>query len=74
MARDFAGIGDWKEVVHNKPQWREAIRPALHPHEDKEKNGWMDGCGCEWLGMGTGLLVWHVQHGPVTPHARALFH
>ena len=27
VARDLAGIGDWKEVVHNKPQWREAIRP-----------------------------------------------
>ena len=29
VARDLAGIGDWKEVVYNKPQWREAIRP--HP-------------------------------------------
>ena len=27
VARDLAGIGDWKEVVHNKPQSREAIRP-----------------------------------------------
>ena len=27
VARDLAGIGDWKEVVYNKPQWCEAIRP-----------------------------------------------
>ena len=27
VTKDLKGIGDWREVVHNQPQWREAIRP-----------------------------------------------
>ena len=27
VTKDLKGIEDWREVVHNQPRWREAIRP-----------------------------------------------
>ena len=52
ITKYLVGIQDWREVVHNQSQWREAIRPALHPHEDKEQNG------MEWNGVcGGGCVV-----------------
>ena len=79
--RAYVGVGWCLLVSHGRPySCRHFYKPAVIGNNGgRNRVDHIQGAcsrGCRWVGVGvgTGLLVWRVQHSPVTPHVSPLFH